>query len=30
MNWVNAALMTAALALTVWTGLEYVWKAIRA
>ena len=30
MNWVNAALMTVALALTVWTGLEYVWKAIRA
>ena len=30
MNWVNAALMTVALALTVWTGLEYAWKAIRA
>jgi CDP-diacylglycerol--glycerol-3-phosphate 3-phosphatidyltransferase len=30
MNWVNGGLMAAALALTVWTGLEYVWKAIRA
>jgi CDP-diacylglycerol--glycerol-3-phosphate 3-phosphatidyltransferase len=29
MNWFNAALMAAALALTVWTGIEYVWKAIR-
>jgi hypothetical protein len=29
MNWVNGGLMAAALALTVWTGLEYVWKAIR-
>lgn len=30
MNYVNGALMWAAVALTVWTGLEYVWKAIRA
>ena len=30
MNWFNAVLMVAAVALTVWTGLEYVWKAIRA
>lgn len=30
MNSVNGALMWAAVALTVWTGLEYVWKAIRA
>ena len=29
MNYVNGALMWAAVALTVWTGLEYVWKAIR-
>ena len=29
MNWINAALMVAAVALTVWTGIEYVWKAIR-
>ncbi len=29
MNWFNAALMVAAVALTVWTGIEYVWKAIR-
>jgi CDP-diacylglycerol--glycerol-3-phosphate 3-phosphatidyltransferase len=29
MNWVNGGLMAAALALTVWTGLEYVWKALR-
>jgi len=30
MNYVNGALMWAAVALTVWTGLEYVWKAVRA
>jgi CDP-diacylglycerol--glycerol-3-phosphate 3-phosphatidyltransferase len=30
MNYVNGALMWSAVALTVWTGLEYVWKAIRA
>ena len=30
MNWFNGVLMVAAVALTVWTGLEYVWKAIRA
>ena len=30
MNYVNGALMWAAVALTVWTGLEYIWKAIRA
>jgi CDP-diacylglycerol--glycerol-3-phosphate 3-phosphatidyltransferase len=29
MNWFNGVLMVAAVALTVWTGLEYVWKAIR-
>ena len=29
MNWFNATLMVAAVALTVWTGIEYVWKAIR-
>lgn len=29
MNYVNGALMWTAVALTVWTGLEYVWKAIR-
>lgn len=30
MNVFNGVLMASALALTVWTGLEYVWKAIRA
>lgn len=30
MNIVNGALMWAAVALTVWTGLDYLWKAIRA
>jgi CDP-diacylglycerol--glycerol-3-phosphate 3-phosphatidyltransferase len=29
MNWFNGVLMVAAVALTVWTGIEYVWKAIR-
>jgi CDP-diacylglycerol--glycerol-3-phosphate 3-phosphatidyltransferase len=29
MNWFNGFLMIAAVALTVWTGIEYVWKAIR-
>ena len=28
-NWLNISLMTAALVLTVWSGIEYVWKAIR-
>lgn len=28
-NWVNLSLMSAALVLTVWSGIEYVWKAIR-
>jgi CDP-diacylglycerol--glycerol-3-phosphate 3-phosphatidyltransferase len=28
-NWVNISLMAAALILTVWSGIEYVWKAIR-
>lgn len=29
MNAINIALMSVAVALTVWTGIEYVWKAIR-
>ena len=28
-NWLNISLMAAALVLTVWSGIEYVWKAIR-
>ena len=28
-NWLNISLMSAALVLTVWSGIEYVWKAIR-
>ena len=28
-NWVNITLMVAAVVLTVWSGIEYVWKAIR-
>ncbi len=28
-NWVNITLMASAFVLTVWSGIEYVWKAIR-
>jgi CDP-diacylglycerol--glycerol-3-phosphate 3-phosphatidyltransferase len=28
-NWVNTTLMASAFVLTVWSGIEYVWKAIR-
>lgn len=28
-NWVNITLMVAALVLTVWSGVEYLWKAMR-
>lgn len=28
-NWVNISIMVAAVVLTVWSGIEYLWKAIR-
>lgn len=28
-NWVNITIMVAAVVLTVWSGIEYLWKAIR-
>ena len=28
-NWVNISIMVAAVVLTVWSGIEYLWKAVR-